>query len=275
MVFAPTLTASELRRAEYHLFRRAQVELFLPKSSNFKLIIKSKLLPLSPVIGRDGLLRVGGRLSQSNLSMSQIHPIILSSTSAIVTLLFQYNHVSLGHCGPTLLLASTGTRLHVIGARLLARSVCRQCVTCRKISAKADSQMMGQLPAQRVTPSHPFQITGVDYAGPFIVKKGYTRKPTLIKTYLALFVCFSSKAVHIEVIEDLSWQDSVDSSLDEGTPVKFTQTVGLLEQRMTSVYFTDSSKHPRPSRRTFSPTGSSGSASQKYLHTLAVSGRLL
>ena len=141
--------------------------------------------------------------------MSQIHPVILSSHSTIVISLFKSLHVSLGHCGPTLLLASAGSRVHVIGARLLARSVCRQCTICRKISAKTDSQMMGQLPQQRVTTSHPFQVTGIDYAGPFVVKKGHTRKPLLIKTYLALFVCFSSKAVHIEVIEDLSTEDFI------------------------------------------------------------------
>ena len=141
---------------------------------------KSNLMSLSPIMGRDGLLRVGGRLSQANLSLSQTHPIILCSKSTIVLLLFNYNHVTLGHCGPTLLLASTGTRLHVVGARLLARSMCRQGVTCRRVSAKMENQMMGQLPAQ-LTPSYPFQITGVDYAGPFTVKKGYTRKPTMIK----------------------------------------------------------------------------------------------
>ena len=66
---------------------------------------------------------------------------------------------------------------------------------------------MGQLPAQRVMPHFPFQITGVDYAGPLTIKKGHTRKPVLIKAYLAIFVCFSSKAVHIEVIEDDSTED--------------------------------------------------------------------
>ena len=68
---------------------------------------------------------------------------------------------------------------------------------------------MGQLPSQRVVPSPPFQVTGIDYAGPFTVKKGHTRKPVLIKCYLFLFVCFTTKAVHIEVIEDLSTEDFI------------------------------------------------------------------
>ena len=155
----------------------------------------------------DGLLRVGGRLSHANLSYSQTHPIILSNKSPLIDLLFKYNHVVLGHCGPTLLLSSTGSRLHVVGARQLARAMCRRCTTCRRISARTEHQMMGQLPAHRVMPHFPFQMTGVDYAGPLTIKKGHTRKPVLIKTYLAIFICFSSKAVHIEVIEDLSTED--------------------------------------------------------------------
>ena len=66
---------------------------------------------------------------------------------------------------------------------------------------------MGQLPAQRVVPHSPFQITGVDYAGPPTLKRGNTRKPVLVKSYLAIFVCLPTKAVHIEVVETLSTED--------------------------------------------------------------------
>ena len=61
---------------------------------------------------------------------------------------------------------------------------------------------MGQLPAPRVTPDPPFTITGVDYAGPFTLMKGHTCKPVLIKSYISIFVCFSSKASHIGIISD-------------------------------------------------------------------------
>ena len=70
--------------------------------------------------------------------------------------------------------------------------------------------MMGQLPAPRVTPNPPFTITGVDYAGPFILKKGHTRKPVLIKSYISIFVCLSSKASHIEIISDQTTEAFLD-----------------------------------------------------------------
>ena len=58
--------------------------------------------------------------------------------------------------------------------------------------------------ALRISPARPFDYTGVDFAGPFDVKRGHTRKPVLVKAYACLFVCMSTKAVHIDCTEDLS-----------------------------------------------------------------------
>ena len=112
--------------------------------------------------------------------------------------------MKLGHCGPTALISHIGDQYHVLGARQLARTVYKSCMVCKKASAKVETQLMGQLPATRTTPSPPFSTTGIDYAGPFTLKLGYTRKPVLVKVYLAIFVCFSTKAVHIEVVSDLT-----------------------------------------------------------------------
>ena len=119
-------------------------------------------------------------------------------------LLCSYLHVVLGHCGPTLLLSSLGRRFHVVNARRLTRSTCSQCKICRKAAPRTQPQQLGELPADRVTTTPAFQTTGIDYAGPFTLKRGHTRKPTYIKAYLALFVCLSTKAVHIEVVSDLT-----------------------------------------------------------------------
>ena len=44
----------------------------------------------------------------------------------------------------------------------------------------------------------------MDYAGPVYVKYGYICKPTVIKSYICLFVSLSVKAVHLELVSDLS-----------------------------------------------------------------------
>ncbi len=106
------------------------------------------------------------------------------------------------HGGPTLLMAATAANYHIIGARRLIQTTCRSCITSCKTSAITQQQMMGQL--SRVTPSAPFNHTGMDFAGPFIIKKGHIRWPVYLKAYACLFVCFSTKAVHIELVSNLT-----------------------------------------------------------------------
>ncbi|KAK2575357.1 hypothetical protein KPH14_000830 [Odynerus spinipes] len=62
---------------------------------------------------------------------------------------------------------------------------------------------MGDLPAARVTATRPFYTCGLDYAGPFLVKEK-TRTRVSLKAYLCIFVCFTTKAVHLELTVDLS-----------------------------------------------------------------------
>ncbi|GBO33070.1 hypothetical protein AVEN_241153-1 [Araneus ventricosus] len=63
---------------------------------------------------------------------------------------------------------------------------------------------MGNPPSERVNVSAPFSNTGVDFAGPFHIKYKGQRKGTLHKVYVAIFVCMSTKAVHIEMVTDLT-----------------------------------------------------------------------
>ena len=63
---------------------------------------------------------------------------------------------------------------------------------------------MSDLPAARVSPAPPFTSVGIDFAGSLTLKKGHTRKPTYVKSYLCVFLCFATKAVHLELAADLS-----------------------------------------------------------------------
>lgn len=65
-------------------------------------------------------------------------------------------------------------------------------------------QKMGDLPAARVNRQQPFSTSGVDYAGPFTLRLGAKRSRTTTKTYIVMFVCTATKAVHIELATDLS-----------------------------------------------------------------------
>ncbi|XP_043867343.1 uncharacterized protein LOC122757842 [Drosophila mojavensis] len=64
--------------------------------------------------------------------------------------------------------------------------------------------MMGDLPADRTTFTRPFTVVGVDFAGPFDVKNYAGRACRITKGYVCVFVCFSTKAIHLEATSDLT-----------------------------------------------------------------------
>ncbi|GFX18780.1 integrase catalytic domain-containing protein [Trichonephila clavipes] len=64
--------------------------------------------------------------------------------------------------------------------------------------------MMGDLPRDRIVPSRPFEKVGWDYAGPIITKPNLKRSRVTLKSYIAIFICFSTKATHLEVVSDLT-----------------------------------------------------------------------
>ena len=200
------LTGKDILQAEHWLLREAQVRSF-PKERRALLAgtpipASSRILSLNPFLDEEKLLRVGGRLANSSLSPSQQHPIIGDSKDPFIVKLFQSKHLQLCHCGPSLLLCSIGTKLHIVGARRLSRTVCSQCTTCRRRSPKPEHQLMGDLPSPRVNATLAFTHTGMDFCGPFTIKMGHVRRPVKIKAYICIFVCMSYKAVHLEVTSD-------------------------------------------------------------------------
>ena len=165
----------------------------------------SRLLPFRPIFDKNhSLIRVRGRLSNSSLSHAQQHPVILDGNHPITKLIIVSEHLRLMHAGPTLLLSSLNQRFHILKARKVVRSIARQCVTCKRHSIRPQAQLLGQLPTERVSVAAPFERSGVDYAGPFLIKYGHVRKPTVVKSYVCLFVCLTVKAVHLEVVSDLT-----------------------------------------------------------------------
>ena len=63
---------------------------------------------------------------------------------------------------------------------------------------------MADLPSERVLPAKPLSITGVDFAGPFNITPIKARGVKSFKSYVSLFVCFTTKAVHLELVFSLT-----------------------------------------------------------------------
>ncbi|XP_057183499.1 uncharacterized protein LOC130550135 [Triplophysa rosa] len=148
-----------------------------------------------------GLLCVGGRLKQSSLSEELKHPVILPKDSHIVELILAHYHAKVCHQGRYLtLMELRANGFWVIGGGKSVAKLIHGCVQCRKLRRPTEQQQMAELPKERVEASAPFLYAGMDCFGPFSIKR--FRKEH--KRYGIIFTCLSSRAVHIEMLEDLS-----------------------------------------------------------------------
>lgn len=168
-----------------------------------KYITKGKLKNLSPFLDSDGIIRVGGRLKYADLSYDQRHPILLPDKTRFTSLLIQHFHLSVMHAGPQLLLSTIRQQYWPINGRNQARLCVFKCVQCFRVKPRSSDQIMADLPESRINPAPPFSTTGVDYCGPFHLKPIH-RRAAAQKVYLCIFVCFATKAAHLEIAGDLS-----------------------------------------------------------------------
>ncbi|XP_045449127.1 uncharacterized protein LOC123657649 [Melitaea cinxia] len=178
----------ELKNALCCIIRAAQREMFPEEYALLKsgkaLSHKNRLIALTPFIDGEDIIRVGGRLVNSHYEFDVKHPILL--------------------CGPQLLLANIRQTYWPLGGRNLARSTVSKCIKCRRFRAQSIQPIMGQLPATRSELEFPFFNTSVDYAGPVLISDRKGRGSKLIKSYLCIFVCMATKAVHLELTTDLT-----------------------------------------------------------------------
>jgi hypothetical protein len=163
-----------------------------------------RLVALAPFVDEEtGLIRVGGRLSQSEYADSKKHPMVVDSKSHLGRLLIQKAHLDTLHGGPQMTLYHLRQEYWLLGARNACKSFVRSCTTCTSFSGPRKPPMMGDLPEERITQTRPFDKTGGDFGGPLLVKL-HGKKLTTEKAYIALFVCFATRAIHIELVSSLS-----------------------------------------------------------------------
>lgn len=167
-------------------------------------ILKGNLLSLNPFIDNNGILRVDGRLKYANLSFDQKHQILIPPKSNFAKLLIADAHIRSEHGGIQITLSTLRNKYWVINARNAVKKFVHDCITCKRYSKIPNNQLMGSLPKDRLHADRPFMRTGVDYCGPYEMKASKLRNAKKYKGYIALFVCMSTKAVHIEVVSELS-----------------------------------------------------------------------
>ncbi|XP_075163139.1 uncharacterized protein LOC142235767 [Haematobia irritans] len=202
-----SLTLAEINTTLHRIIKIVQV---IDYPDEFKLLrigntLKgSSLIKLMPFIDNEGLLRVGGRLQNSSFAFDMKHPITLSKRNPLSSLLILDSHEKTLHGGITLTMSYVGRKFWIISGNQLAKTIIHKCMKCFRFSAKTSQQIMGNLPAVRLNASRPFKHSGVDYAGPIMLKNSSLRSTIISKGYICVFVCMVTKALHLEAVSDLT-----------------------------------------------------------------------
>lgn len=204
--YTGNLSTHEIQEATFTICRLVQQSEFILDINNIKRgkQCSLRLQSLSPFVDDKGLIRVGGRLENASLNEDAKHPILLPKTHFVTNLIVDYYHLKYLHAGPQLLQSLISKQYWILSARSLIRSRIHKCIQCFRAKPPIVFPKMANLPEARTNPAPCFQKTGLDYAGPMDVKVHTLRRAQVVKAYLCLFVCFTTKAVHIEIATDLS-----------------------------------------------------------------------
>lgn len=200
--FTGPLSAQELFDAELFWVKYVQRTEFSEElallSQNKPLVNSSKLFNLNPKIDEKGLIRLGARLELAHLTDYQKFPFILPGKHRFTELLINREHQNLLHSGVSNTLVQIRDYYWIIKGRQAIKSVLYSCPTCKKLRATKGTQVTAPLPLDRMHEGSAFEITAVDFAGPLFVSDKNE------KVYIALFTCSVTRAVHLELVTDLS-----------------------------------------------------------------------
>ena len=200
------LNINDVENARNHLIQVSQQNSFGPSiallNKNKNLPSKDKLLPLSPFL-KDNILRVGGRTKRSTLGYNTKHPIVLNAKESIARLFLEKCHEICMHFGTEYVKNFAQQSYYVFGLRDSLRSISYKCFECRRFKGQGLQPPMADLPDARFPENESpvtFTNVGLDYIGPFtVIQRGKEEK-----AYICLFNCLVTRAVHLEVTEDLT-----------------------------------------------------------------------
>lgn len=149
----------------------------------------------------DGIIRCSGRIGNSDLDFDSKYPILLPSKHPFTAMYIRKYHADNFHSGVNNTVAALRQRFWVPKMRQTVKSTLRPCIICKRFQGHSyKAAPVTNLPVFRTREARPFQITGVDLTGALYVRSG----GNTTKVYIALFTCAVSRAVHLEMVCDLT-----------------------------------------------------------------------
>ena len=163
------------------------------------------LFAYQPYLDSGGVMRSHTRLAGSSLPYEVTDPILLDSRQAGVRLMVESFHHRFKHpVGSGLLRAELNKRFLILGLGRLLRRISRACTECTRARVRFSPPLMGPLPRDILEggkTARAFEVTGLDFAGPFHLKGAGRGLRAPIRHVLVL-TCMRTRAVHFEVCND-------------------------------------------------------------------------
>ncbi|XP_071056073.1 uncharacterized protein [Onthophagus taurus] len=204
--FTIQLSPFELQQSLSSIVRYVQHQHFsqLFTTINENKIPDKSFRKLAPFLDRDGLIRVGGRIKFAMIPFDHKHPLLLPKNSRVSELIVEHIHEKYLHPGQRSLQALVMRQYWIIASRSVIHRVVSRCIRCFRCKPRSYAPRMADLPQFRVTEVKAFSRVAVDFAGPIYTTISRTRGARFVKSYICVFVCTSTKAIHLELVSDLS-----------------------------------------------------------------------
>lgn len=173
----------------------------------------------------------------------ETNPVIVPSRSHVTGLLVRHYHENVQHQGRHFTEgAIRAGGWWIVGAKRRISSEIQRCIKCRSLRGSMEVQQMAELPHERLQSDPPFSYVGLDVFGPWEVTARRTRGGQAnSKRWAVLFTCMCTRAVHIEVIEEMSFSSFINALR------RFFAIRGPAKQ-LRSDRGTNFAEHPKSSR---------------------------
>lgn len=147
---------------------------------------------------RDDVLRVNSRIPG-------YRPNFIPRRCCLDRILVSDVHEQIGQGGASSTMAKVREQFWIPQLRVLVKSVIHECSNCKLFRVMPlHPPTTAQLPEFRTQMTHPFAVTGVDFAGPLLFR---TPKRKTQKAYVTLFTCTTTRAVHLKLCKSMTAEE--------------------------------------------------------------------
>ena len=136
------------------------------------------------------------------------YPVYLPAKHVLSEMVVKQAHARTLHGGVGLIMSKVREEFWIPKLRALAKKILNRCYGCKRFHTAAEpSPPPGNLPRERTEGMTPFEVVGVDYAGPI----DYRGKKNESKSYVLVYTCSLTRGLHLELLPNLSCEEFLAS----------------------------------------------------------------